>query len=430
MLRDFIKRLKLSDELVVIRKPVSKRFVAAGILKELDGKPVLFEKIKESRFKVIGNVFSSRELFAKSLGVSKEKMLFKIARAIDNPSEPQIVNKAPCQEVVGEEVNLDELPILTHCKKDGGPYVSSGVVVAKDSELGRNISFHRLMQIDKKRFVMRILPRHLNEFIKRNGGELDVAVCIGNSANFLLGGATSVELGFDEMKIANTLEKLPIVKCKTVNIEVPAQSEFVLEGRITKELAPEGPFVDLTETYDILREQNVLEIKKVTHRKDALYHALLPGCNEHKLLMGMPREPTIFREVSKVCECRDVRLTLGGCSWLHAVVKIRKRKEDDGKKAIEAAFKGHSSLKHVLVIDDDMDTNNPLDVEWAIATRFQAKDGLVVKLNEKGSSLDPSANPYTRDTSKMGLDATATLKKHLKDFRKAEFPKVKLGRYL
>ena len=430
MLRDFIKRLKLSKELVVIKTPVSKKFVAAGILKELDGRPVLFEKIAESRFPVVGNLFSSRELIAKSLRIPKEKFISKMAHAIDNPSEPQLVEKAPCHEIVEEEVELSKLPIMTHRKKDGGPYVSSGVVVAKDYELGRNISFHRLMQLDNRRFAIRILPRHLNEFLKRNGGELDVAVCIGNSANFLLGAATSVELGFDEMKIANTLEKLPIARCKTVDVEVPAHSEFVLEGRITRELAPEGPFVDLTETYDVIREQNVLEIKKITRRKDALYHALLPGCNEHKLLMGMPREPTIFREVSKVCRCKDVNLTLGGCSWLHAIVKISKRHENDGKKAIEAAFKGHSSLKHVLVVDDDINIYNPLDLEWAVATRFQAKDGLVVKPHEKGSSLDPSANPYTRDTSKMGLDATKPIKKYIKDFKKAEFPKVKLGRYL
>lgn len=430
MLRNFIKRLKLSKELVVIKKPVSKKFVAAGILKELDGRPVLFERITESKFPVVGNLFSSRELIAKSLAVEKEKLIFKIAHAIDNPSEPQLVEKAPCHEVVEEVVDLSKLPIMTHCEKDGGPYVSSGVVVAKDSELGRNISFHRLMQLDSRRFAIRVLPRHLNEFLKRNGGELDVAVCIGNSVNFLLGAATSVELGFDEMKIANALEKLPIARCKTVDVEVPAQSEFVLEGRITKEFVPEGPFVDLTETYDVIREQNVLEIRKITRRKDALYHALLPGCNEHKLLMGMPREPTIFREVSKVCVCKDVNLTLGGCSWLHAIVKISKRNEDDGKKAIEAAFKGHASLKHVLVVDDDIDIYNPLDVEWAVATRFQAKDGLIVKPHEKGSSLDPSANPYTRDTSKMGLDATKPTKKYIKDFRKAPFPKVKLGRYL
>ncbi|MEM3555894.1 MAG: UbiD family decarboxylase [Candidatus Micrarchaeia archaeon] len=429
MLREFIKKLKLSKKLILIKKPVSKRFVAAGILKQLDGKPVLFEKVKESKFMVIGNVFSSRELIAESLGVPKEKLLLRIAHAIDNPSEPVLVEKAPCQEVE-EEVDLNKLPILTHCERDGGPYITSGVVVAKDEELGRNCSFHRLMQLDRRRFVMRILPRHLNEFIKRNGGELDVAVCIGNSANFLLAAATSVELGFDEMKIANSLEKLPIVRCKTVDVEVPAHSELVLEGRITKELAPEGPFVDLTETYDVVREQPVLEIKKITHRKDAFYHALLPGGNEHKLLMGMPREPTIFREVNKVCECKDVSLTLGGCSWLHAVVKIKKKNEEDGRKAIEAAFRGHSSLKHVVVVDDDIDIHNPLEVEWAVATRFQAKDGLVVKKHEKGSSLDPSANPFTRETSKMGVDATAPLKKKLKEFKKAKFPKVKLGRYL
>lgn len=428
-MRKLIKKLKLSKELVVVSKPVSKRFVAAGILKQLDGKPVLFEKVNGSEFRVVGNLFSSRDLIAKSVGVPKEKLLSRIAHAIEHPTQPEVVEKAPCQEVE-EAVDLNKLPILTHCERDGGPYVTSGVVVAKDSELGRNCSFHRLMQLDRRRFAIRIVPRHLHEFLKRNGGELDVAVCIGNPASFLLAAATSVELGFDEMGIANSLQRFQVVRCRTVDVEVPANSEFVLEGRIVDEVVPEGPFVDLTETYDVVREQPVLEIKRMTHRKDALYHALLPGGNEHKLLMGMPREPTIFREVSKVCECRDVSLTLGGCSWLHAVVSIRKKNEEDGRKAIEAAFRGHSSLKHVVVVDDDVDIHNPLQVEWAIATRFQAREDLVVKLREKGSSLDPSANPLTRETSKMGIDATAPLKKKLKDFHKAEFPKVRLGRYL
>jgi len=140
-----------------------------------------------------------------------------------------------------------------------------------------------------------------------------------------------------------------------------------------------------------------------------MYQALLPGGREHKLLMGLPREPTIYAEVSKRCHCLNVLLTPGGASWLHAVVQIDKRDPDEGRKAVEAAFRGHSSLKHVVVVDGDIDIYDPHDVEWAIATRFQAHTDLIVREDQPGSSLDPSAvhspGKKTR-TTKMGLDAT------------------------
>ena len=192
-------------------------------------------------------------------------------------------------------------------------------------------------------------------------------------------------------------------------IRVPAEAEFVLEGRITHELVPEGPFVDLTGTYDFTRRQPVIEIDRVTHRRDAVYQALLPGKLEHRLLMGMPREPTIYAEVNKVARCLNVNVTPGGASWLHAVVQIVKQTPEDGKKAIEAAFRGHGSLKHVWVVDDDIDIFDPNDVEWAVATRFQADRGLVVLSDQPSSSLDPSAHhvPGQKSrTAKMGLDAT------------------------
>jgi 2,5-furandicarboxylate decarboxylase 1 len=183
----------------------------------------------------------------------------------------------------------------------------------------------------------------------------------------------------------------------------------VLEGRITKELVSEGPFVDLTGTYDLVRQQPVIEIDRVTHRRDPIYQALLPGRLEHRLLMGMPREPTIYAEVSKVVHCLNVHITPGGTSWLHAVVQIAVQKPNDGRQAIEAAFRGHSSLKHIVVVDRDIDIYDTGDVEWAIATRFQADRDLVVLADQPSSSLDPSAHhaPGQKSrTAKMGLDAT------------------------
>jgi UbiD family decarboxylase len=215
--------------------------------------------------------------------------------------------------------------------------------------------------------------------------------------------------GVDELSIAQALAPTPLARCLSVDLEVPARCEAVLEGRITARLAPEGPFIDLTETWDIVRQQPVIEIDCLTHRRSPVYHALLPGGLEHKLLMGLPREPTIFQAVSQVVDCRGVSITPGGMSWLHAVVQIAKQSPDDGPRAIEAAFQGHGSLKHVVVVDEDVDLYDPAAVEWAIATRFQADQDLLVFPDQPSSSLDPSAKlvPGQKARSaKMGLDAT------------------------
>jgi UbiD family decarboxylase len=206
-----------------------------------------------------------------------------------------------------------------------------------------------------------------------------------------------------------------------------------LEGHITHTLSDEGPFLDLTETMDFVRQQPVIEIDCITHRRDAIYQALLPGKLEHKLLMGMPKEPTILAAVNEACECRDVAITPGGASWLHAVVSIVKRGPEDGRRAIEAAFKGHGSLKHVIVVDDDINIHDPAEVEWAIATRFQADHGLAVMSDQPGSSLDPSATHVpgikTR-TAKMGLDATIPWGANRADYEKVRYEPVDVSRYL
>ena len=143
---------------------------------------------------------------------------------------------------------------------------------------------------------------------------------------------------------------------------------------------------------------------------------------EHRFLMGTPREATMFREVSRVCDCLDVRLTAGGSSWLHAAIKIRKRSDDDPRRAVEAAFRGHASLKHAVVVDDDVDIGDPVSVEWAVATRSQLDSGLVVKPDQLGSSLDPSADQVTRKTAKAGLDATIPVGASRDKYLKARIP--------
>jgi UbiD family decarboxylase len=421
-MREFVDVLDKKGLLVKIKRPVDVKYEASTIMRMLDGKPILFEKVKGFSMPVVANISSSRELVAMGLGIKPNEIIGKLADAIDHPKEPKIIGAKGYEEVGAD---LTKIPILTYYPTDGGPYISSGVVIARDKELGINASFHRMMVMGKDKIVMRILQRHFDEFLKR--GNKEFAICIGNSMPVLVASAVSAELGKNEMSIANALAETSLIEL--AGHKVP-ESEIIMIAEMTCEEHDEGPFLDLTETSDIVRKQRVAKIKKIFAKKNPIYNALLPGGLEHKLLMGMPREPTIFREVSKVCECRDVLITPGGCSWLHAVVSIKKKGPEDGKKAIEAAFKGHASLKHVWVVDEDIDIHNPHEVEWAMATRFQGDKNMIVK-KEKGSSLDPSSNLETRMTAKVGFDLTIPWGRDLKDFKKLELPmKLNVKDYL
>jgi len=433
-LRSFIDKLEKENKIIKINEEVSTDFEIANILASLDGKIVIFNNVKNSNFPVVGNVASSRELIADALGIRKEQILERLSWSTSNLKEPEIVNNGACQEVE-ENLDLTKLPVLKYMPKDGGKYIASAVCIIKDPETGiRNSCFHRLMLLDKNHFAARIVEnRGTDTVLKKAGGELDIAICIGNSVPVLLAAATTLPHGVDELGMANALEETKLVKCKIIDMEVPADSEIILEGRIIKEKVLEGPFLDITETYDRIREQPIIEIKKITHRKNAMFHALLPGKGEHKLLMGMPKEPTIFNEVNKVCKCKNVLITPGGASWLHAIVQITKQKEDDGKKAIEAAFKGHSSLKHCVVVDDDIDIYDPNEIEWAIATRVQADKNILIIKDQYGSSLDPSAYQEAGKkalTAKAGIDATVPFGKTDKSFKKERYMKVNLKKYL
>jgi 2,5-furandicarboxylate decarboxylase 1 len=433
-LRSFIEQLDKKGELTRITKPVSTEYDLASVIEALGEKPVFFEHVKESSMPVVAGLVSSKNLIARSLEISKEELLPKLLRAIEKPASPQVGVKGECQEIVEKDVDLTKLPIMRYIEKDGGKYISSAVSIVRDPELGRNMCFHRLMLLDKNHFASRIVEdRGTDTALKKAGGELDVAICIGNSTAVLLAAATSLPKGVDELGMANALEKTELVKCKTVDLEVPKECEIVLEGKITKEKTSEGPFLDLTGTADKIRQQPIIEIKCITHRKKPIYQTILAGRNEHKFLMGMPKEPTIFNEVNKVCECKDVYITPGGCSWLHAIVQIKKKNPDDGKKAIAATFEGHKSLKHCVIVDDDINIYDPHDVEWAIATRFQADKNAVILSRQPGSSLDPSADlseGKKATTAKAGLDATVPFVTTGKGFKKEEYRKIDLNKFL
>ena len=430
--RSFLNAEERSGQLTRIKTPVSTKLEAAGVLKALDGKPVLFERVCESSLRVAGNVFPTKESVARYLGVETGDLLEQVIGAIDNPTPPERVGAAPCQQQEIDPADLDRLPLLFHCSGDGGRYISSGVVIARDRDHGQNADFHRMMQLGPNRLSVRVVAnRHFDHFLGK-AGKMPVAVCIGNGAEVLLGAATSVALGRDELEIANSLAPFPVVRASTFDAWIPADCEVVLEGTIdTDDRGEEGPFVDLTGTYDDIRREPVLTVTKITTREDPIWHALLPGALEHKLLMGMPREPTIFRALSRAgVRCLDVNINPGGCSWLHAIVKIDAAGPDDGRRALEAAFRGHGSLKHCFVVDRDVDIYDPLSVEWAMATRFQGDRDLLVIGRERGSSLDPSRNTATGETCKLGFDLTVPADRVGRGFEKAAFPEVNISDYL
>jgi len=406
----------------IVEKEIDKNEIPLIIKK--DQSLILFNKIKGYDYRIVSGVCGTRDTIASWFGTNREKLLFKISDAIQNPKEYNIVKEAPCFEEKSK--NLDDIPLMKYYEKDGGDYISSGVVISRDSDSKRfNASFHRMMKISKNKMVVRLCERDTLNFFRKYSDEMPISIFIGHDPSVLIPGAISAG-DIDELKIMSALRPLKVTECKTNDLLVPAEAEIIIEGRVTKENLNEGPFIDISGTYDVIRKQPVIEIDGIWHRKKPIYHALLPGGNEHLLLMGMPREPTIHNEVSKICPVRGVNISTGGCSWLHCVVSIKKQKSDDGMKAIEAAFKGHHSLKHCVVVDEDIDPFNMEEVEWAIATRFQAKKQIFTD-QRGGSSIDPSTAgqdtlPGTdrRLTSIVGIDATIPFEMNKDKFKKAK----------
>lgn len=433
--RDFIQQATDSGDLIVIDKPVSVDYELANIANALKEKVVMFTNVIEHPgWRVCANPCATRDYFSMELDTPVPQLLHRMADALEKPVAPPMITSAPCQEVVIENPDLAQLPFLLHLPTDAGHYCASDVAIIKDRDFGRNMCYHRLLRLGGNQLTARIIERRGTwNAMQKVDGDLPIAICIGVSLSVHLAASMGPPPEVDELALAHALKPTPMVKCLSNDLEVPADAEIVLEGRITRRFAAEGPFMDLTETLDVTRDQPVIEIDVMTHRRDPIYHALLPGGLEHKMLMGMPKEPTIFAEVNKVVKCTGAAITPGGTSWLHAVVQIDKQHEDDGQKAIEAAYKGHGSLKHVWVVDTDVDIFNPADVEWAFATRFQADKDISIFENQRGSSLDPSGKHEKGKkslTTKAGFDCTIPLGADKVKFLRGEYGTVNLSQYL
>lgn len=426
-LRDFLETSDKNGDMLRVKEQVSPRFEISHILKSFDkeGPILLFENVKGSNHEVAGNVCGSRRRICRALGTSENRLCNRLIEAWRLPKKPNVVKNKVLKRT---RVDLGRFPVLTHFERDASPYITSAVVHAKsvDGKI-ENVSVHRLQILDKNHLAIRLVPRHLFslwKMRKETGQDLDVSISIGVHPAVLVAASSPVPFGICEFHIANALMdgNLRLIRCEEVDADAPADAEIVLEGKIsaTNEVI-EGPFVDITGTYDFQRKQPVVTVVNVLQREDYVYHALLPSGSEHKLLMGVPHEVLIWEAVSKVVpKVHAVNLSVGGCGWLHAVISVEKQLGGDGKNVLLAAFAAHPSLKHAVVVDTDIDVFDSSMVEWAIATRFQASKDLIIVNNVRGSTLDSSADQETGLTTKVGVDATRPFSKPKEKFDRAK----------
>ncbi len=421
-MRSFLKSINVKN----IEDSVSTNLEVAKYMNEAD-QPILFNDIQNYQgWRISGNLINSRNDLIKLLDTTKDQVLYRFISAMDNPKKIELVKDAPfLKNQIQKPSMIKEIPFTVFNRWMNKFYSSATIILAKDPDTGRqNASIHRLMPIgNTNKIVGRIVPRELREFYSRNknrGQDTPIVIICGVHPAIVLAAASSYP-DLDELELANNFLQGKL-KCVEINgMKVPQETEVVMAGRILHdEVEDEGPFVDVTGTWDVIRKEPVIEIAKIYKRDNPIWHTIIPSNNEHKLLMGSTQEPRIFQIIKNtVPSVKSVVLTNGGSSWLHAIVSIKKRREGEAKNAALAALAAHPSLKRVIVVDDDIDINNSEEVEWALATRLRPAEGIDIINNTKGSSLDPSA--YKKKiSSKWMIDATIPLDSDRIDFLKAK----------
>ena len=404
----------LVDGIRTIKDPVSVNYDMKIASESSGNEPLLFSEIIESPGQRAVTNILTRHRLCEAFNVEPGELIDILSWAMENPSDTVLLeaDSAPVLENRMEHTDISVLPIPWHYREDGGRYQSSSIIIAQYGGQ-RNTSFHRQLLKGPDRTTVRLVPRHLRTMADQafeNKEDVPIAVVNGPDPLVLLAAAMSFNEPIDELRVASALHerlygaKLGLVELPN-GVQVPAESEYAMEARITTKLDDEGPYVDITGTVDDIRQEPVIEYDSIYHRNEPIFHALIPAGVEHMTLMGMPRAPTIKTAVSEVVTCTDVYLTDGGSGWLSSVVQIIPENSDDSMRAIQAALDGHKSMKQVIVVDTDIDVTNSTRVEWALMTRWQPDKDTLILSDQKGSSLDPSRS-QDGTTSKIGFDAT------------------------
>lgn len=423
-LRAFLQKIEASDKLIRIKKEIDpNQEISAAIIKA-ETAAVLCEKVKGYDIPVVANLFGDREKIKLALALKTENPIEEYLKRLEKLESPRPVGDGPVREniIVGDKLDLPAaLPILVVNEKDGGRYISSGIIVARDPEFGYNLAMHRLQIKGKRKAGIYMSElQHLHLYYKRaeeRGEPLEIAVIIGCDPALYLASVFTGPPDLDEYAVAGALREEPVetVKCQTVDLMVPAYAEIVLEGKIlphTRER--EGPFGEFSRYYGPAGERPVVEFTALCHRNRPIYQALYLGRRqrENVYLTSLPKAADLYRAVKEVApEVKDVYLTPGGCGRYHAVIAMKKRFEGEPKLVLSVVLSHRIGVKHAIVVDEDIDIYDPHEVEWAMATRFQF-DRDSYFLNDTPIHLDPSSAFKRRTgllTSKLGMDATLPL---------------------
>ncbi|HOT03497.1 MAG TPA: UbiD family decarboxylase [Methanolinea sp.] len=409
-MREFIEQMREHSMVVDVDNRPSDEFGAPKMASRTDSL-IFFHDLPEGR--CVMNVTATRKALSLALGVGEGEIGMRLSKS---SYEGSVVREG---NLPMAPADLSCIPVMKFFPGDAGKYLTAGIVFSRYQGV-ENASIHRMLVLDRDRVAARLVEgRHtymLHREALARGEELPVAVAIGVHPAVTFASCSRVPKGKELPFAAELLGgEVRVHQCRN-GVLVP-DAEIVLEGYIGSDTAREGPFVDITGTYDSVRTQPVIRFTGMHTRKDCIYHSILPGGNEHRLLMGVPYEPIIFRAVSAVTEARNVVLTTGGCGYFHAVIQIRKSTQGDAKNAIMAAFAAHTSLKHVVVVDEDIDPADPHEVEFALATRVRGDQDIMVVTGVRGSSLDP-CRVGDGTNVKVGVDATMVLG------REAEFQRA------
>jgi 2,5-furandicarboxylate decarboxylase 1 len=413
--RAYLDSLTESNELTVISKPAELRDLAALVAQS--DKALLFTNVSGYSMPVASGLLQSRNRLALGMGVPYEKIEAKLRAAMDHPLNPERVKTAPVKEVVltGTEVDLYQLPIPVFSIMDGGPMITSGLIIAEDPDNGMNAGIYRLMLKEKNITGIDIVtPNNLRRFAERAlqaKKPLPISINIGTHPFELLASTFKARLGVNELTFAGGLRGQPLGLADGETISVPciADAEIVLEGEVLPEgwIHPEGPFCEFNRLMGGIHLNPRVKVKAIMHRKDPIYYALhMPWEN---IWMSAPiYEAAAWRVLHEAgVQTTAINLTPGGCCHWHIVAAIKKQ-PGDGKNAIMALL-SIADIKHVTIVDDDIDVFDPIDVEWAVATRVQADRDVLIVSNARAKPLDPSLPPVAGaipTTAKMGIDAT------------------------
>jgi 2,5-furandicarboxylate decarboxylase 1 len=416
-MRAFLAALEGSGELHRVKRTVDPRFEIASVLSlRKHGPAQLFEHARGHGMPVVGNLLNSRERFACALGVARNDLHEFCRAALCAPIAPVAATQAPLQAVEHRRnIELTSLlPVPTWFEREAGPYITAGVIVAKDPETRkRNVSIARLRLEGGARLLAGIAHNHhlyrLAQKAKALGRSLEVAIAIGNHAAVLLASQMYVDFGEDEFAIAGALlrEPLRLAACRTVDLEVPAEAEIVLEGELRAgELIEEGPVSEFPGFYVSYGPGLAVDIGCVTHRTDAVYHAIFPGfAPEHCLLGAVAIEAVLCHALRRVIPCvRRVLVTDGGMGRLHAIVSMHRPALGEGKRAVLLAMGQVNLLKLVIAVEADIDPEDWTQVEWSLAARFRGHEDLIVLPGVKADRCDPVHENST--VTKIGMVAT------------------------